>query len=105
VEGKEGRRDAVLLPLETYVKDRNARAPYYKKRAGYKLFAEEMDLSYRSLSLQKWELKGPPETWRGQLEAYYKKGPVFALLGGIVGSWSLSNSAAEPDTLHLSNHG
>jgi hypothetical protein len=86
---KKGDRDAMLLPLETYVKDRNARIGYYKGRAGYKLFAEEMDLSYRSLSLQKWELKGPPATWRSQLEAYYKKEPVFALLGGIVkGSWS-----------------
>jgi hypothetical protein len=82
-------REAMLLPLETYVKDRNARAYYYKTRAGYKLFAEEMDISYRSLSLAKWELKGPPETWRGQLEKYYKKEPVFALLGGIVkGGWS-----------------
>jgi hypothetical protein len=85
----KGDRDAVLLPLETYVKDRNARAYYYKTRAQYKLFAEEMDKSYRRLSLMKWELKGPPATWRSQLEKYYKKEPVFALLGGIVkGSWS-----------------
>ena len=82
-------RDAVLLPLETYVKDRNARAPYYKARGGYRLFAEEMDRSYRRLSLTRWELKGPPATWRSQLEAHYRKEPVFALLGGIVeGSWS-----------------
>ncbi|NJD56425.1 MAG: amino acid ABC transporter substrate-binding protein, partial [Nitrospirae bacterium] len=81
-------RDAVVLPLETYVKDRNARVPYYKARAGYRLFAEEMDKSYRSLELLKWELKGPPGTWRSQLENYYKKEPVFALLGGIAeGSW------------------
>jgi hypothetical protein len=86
---KKGDRDAMLLPLETYVKDRNARTYYYRGRASYKLFAEEMDKSYRSLSLAKWELKGPPATWRRQLDEYYRKEPVFGLLGGIVkGSWA-----------------
>jgi len=28
-------------------------------------------------------LKGKPDTWRSQLEAYYRKEPVFALVGGI----------------------
>jgi hypothetical protein len=30
-----------------------------------------------------WELKGPSHTWRSQLEAYYKKDPVFSVVGGI----------------------
>jgi hypothetical protein len=30
-----------------------------------------------------WELKGPSQTWRSQLETYYKKDPVFAIVGGI----------------------
>jgi hypothetical protein len=35
-----------------------------------------------------WLLKGPPETWRSQLEEYYRKEPVFALIGGITkGEW------------------
>lgn len=98
INGEE--RDAMFLPLETYVRDRNAREPYYRARAGYRLFAEEMDRSYRSLSLQKWELKGPPATWRSQLEAYYKKEPVFALLGGIVeGSWSPVHEFCEQNSI------
>ena len=28
-------------------------------------------------------LKGPGETWRSQLDAYYRSQPIFALLGGI----------------------
>ena len=42
----------------------------------------------RTMSLARWTLKGPPETWRRQLEEYNRKEPVFALLGGMVdGEW------------------
>lgn len=81
-------RDAMLAPLENYVRLRNSRARSFEARAKYGAFAEQMDLAYRRLSLARWELKGPPETWRGQLEEYYRKEPVFALLGGITnGEW------------------
>ena len=39
--------------------------------------------SYLNVSVQRWELKGSPTSWRSQLEAYYKKDPVFAIIGGI----------------------
>ena len=40
------------------------------------------------ISLSPWLLKGPPETWRSQLEEYNRKDPVFALIGGITkGEW------------------
>jgi len=88
-EVRKGDRDAMLLALSAYIKDRQSKAYYYKARTRRQLFAEEMDLSYRELTLATWELKGTPDTWRSQLEAYYRKEPVFALLGGIVkGSWS-----------------
>lgn len=82
-------RDAMLLPLAAYLRDRRTMAPYYKSRTRSELFSEEMDLAYRGLTLATWLLKGPPETWRSQLDSYYKKEAVFAVLGGIVkGSWS-----------------
>jgi len=54
--------------------------------------AESMLLSreviYKRLALSRWMLKGPPETWRIQLEEYYRREPVFALLSGISnGEW------------------
>lgn len=81
-------RDAVLRPLENYVRGRNSKAKTFESRAKYGFFAESMDLAYRRLKLSRWELKGPPETWRQQLEEYYHREPVFALLGGITsGEW------------------
>jgi len=81
-------REAMLATLQTYVSARNYQSKTYQTRAKYGVFAEEMDLSYRMLSLSVWELKGPAATWRGQLEEYYRKEPVFALLGGIAaGEW------------------
>ena len=81
-------REAMLAPLQTYVAARNSMSKVYETRAKYGVFAEEMDLSYKRMSLSVWELKGSAETWRGQLEEYYRKEPVFALLGGIAaGEW------------------
>jgi hypothetical protein len=77
-------RDAMLGPLEEYVRLHNARAGLFGKRARHAM-AEEMERSYRRLELVRWELKGPPESWRRQLEAHYRTKPVFAILGGISG--------------------
>ena len=81
-------RKTMLQPLENYVRGHNSRAKAIFTRTKYGVFAEEMDLAYRKMALDVWELKGPPETWRGQLEGYLRKEPVFALLGGITtGEW------------------
>jgi hypothetical protein len=81
-------RDAMLMPLKLFIANRNARVPLFQGRKRTGIFAEEMDLSYRKLSLSVWELTGTPDTWRSQLEAYYRKKPVFAVLGGIAkGDW------------------
>lgn len=76
-------RDAMLLPLQAFVAHRNSRAHLFKGKVKSGLFAEEMDLSYRKLTLSVWELSGPRATWRTQLEAQYRNKPVFAVLGGI----------------------
>jgi hypothetical protein len=76
-------RDAMLMPLKTFIANRNARVPLFKGRVKSGVYAEEMDLSYRKLSLSVWELKGAPDTWQGQLKAFYRSKPVFAVLGGI----------------------
>lgn len=78
-------REAMLKSLENYVRGRNSKAKTFESRVKYGIYAEGMDLAFRRLTLYLWELKGPAETWRKQLEEYYQKEPVFALLGGITG--------------------
>ena len=76
-------RDAMLVPLQAFIRnwrvsrsmDRMARAESY--------VMEGAPRALRSLSLAVWDLKGPAETWRSQLEDHYRKEPVFALLAGM----------------------
>jgi mono/diheme cytochrome c family protein len=44
----------------------------------------------RKWLLDVWELQGPPEEWGAQLDAFYRKQPVFAIVSGI------SNSTWQP---------
>jgi hypothetical protein len=88
-------RDAMLAALERYVASKNNQAAYFatKEGARSRLMAENMfasrELAVRRISLARWVLKGPPATWRSQLERYYRQHPVFALVGGITsGEWS-----------------
>ena len=101
---------AMLNPLENYVfsknilteKDDDTRAGLWYRNM-YKGMEPTMRFIYQKmvppvvpskeyentrLSLSRWVLKGAPATWRAQLEEYYRKDPVFAILGGITnGEW------------------
>lgn len=57
-------------------------------------------LVYRNLTLSRWILKGPPESWRAQLEEHYRREPVFALLGGIAnGDWKPVHDFSESNRI------
>jgi ABC-type branched-subunit amino acid transport system substrate-binding protein len=46
------------------------------------------EVAYKRIKLLRWNLNGSPESWQGQLQEYYDREPVFALLGGISsGPW------------------
>jgi len=70
--------------LDAYVRDWNSQDRYQERRAKegpfYKL---ETYTAYRRIDLKKWQLHGKPETWQSQLEKYYEKDNIFALIGGI----------------------
>lgn len=87
-------RAAMLEALQEFIDYKNGMTRSYKRSdtARDRIMALAMsvtnDLEERTLTLARWELKGPPETWRAQLEELYRAEPVFALLGGLVaGEW------------------
>lgn len=86
-------RQAMLVPLENFVRSMNQtnfkdprlgyRSTGYRSRLMADVTLSNLGVAHRELLLSRWVLKGSPETWRRQLEDYYRKEPVFALLGGI----------------------
>ena len=82
---------SMLAPLQFSIDRKNSLSVASEKnhrvaRMGYNMLG---DLSALKFSLSRWTLKGAPATWRAQLEEYYRKEPVFALLGGISeGEWA-----------------
>lgn len=75
------RRKAMLDVLRAFVHDKNAgvRSEVARRKGG----AMRMHRAYRSWVLDVWELAGAPDRWGAQLEAYYRRQPVFALVSGI----------------------
>lgn len=81
------RRAAMLRVLEAFVQDKNAGTRSEARRMGQGP-TREYD-AYRTWRLHVWELRGPRDTWRRQLEAHARRTPVFALVGGLVsGAWA-----------------
>lgn len=94
-------RDAMLAVLEAYINDRNAQPRHQEQRAQKGGFIDKgKNVAYRRLTLTRWALQGPRDTWRSQLEAYYRQEPVFALLGGMVGGdWTPMHAFCEQHEL------
>ncbi len=56
--------------------------------------------NYPRFSVTPWQLSGPASTWGAQLEEYYRKEPVFALLGGISsGEWQPVHTFCEQNKI------
>jgi len=82
-------REAMLDVMHAYMQRKNADTDAKRKRAGFSLYyKDEFVGAYREWKLHVWHLRGPGNTWRAQLDAYYRAQPVFAMLSGIsTGMW------------------
>lgn len=93
-------RQALLASLETLVTINQQTKTQRKDPRFFKMFRMLDAAFYKDISIATWELKGDPATWRGQLEAYYQKDPVFAVLGGISNrSWQPMHDFCEEKKL------
>lgn len=82
----ELQRKAMLEIMQAFFKDKagGGRNLEGRRDAG----TMRMYRSYRKWVLHVWELTGPSDTWRAQLDSFYRQQPVFALVGGLgVSSW------------------
>jgi hypothetical protein len=85
----------MLDVLQAYVRIRNQGAGAARKARREALRHRDapwtearMLNAYRTWEFDVWELSGPPDTWDSQLEAHYRRKPVFALIGGVsAGEW------------------
>lgn len=84
------RRDAMLGTLQSFVDWYNKRTLGDLQLAGHSVYGSSLYTRYSRLyRLNIWEINGPPETWREQLEMHYASKPVFALVSGQVdGPWT-----------------
>jgi hypothetical protein len=82
-------RKAMLDVIEAYFRWKNVDVQRWLMRPGYSLWYKDgFYKTHLRWVHHLWELKGTENTWRAQLEAYYRNQPVFALLSGIgIGEW------------------
>lgn len=95
-------RDALLQPLEAFFKvDWNVRVVDMQANRSTRWRDDKpAGPLFRKVTLDIWELKGGPEEWRSQLDAYNAAKPVFALLGGLVpGSWEPVHKFCEDNAI------
>ena len=83
-------KQAMLAVLQAHIETHNTQTrPHHRRASAGPFYKTEKYGAYRLFELEVWELKGPRDTWRSQLDAFYQAGPVFAMLGGIAsGSWA-----------------
>ncbi|WP_051293095.1 ABC transporter substrate-binding protein [Citrifermentans bremense] len=94
-------RDALLLPLKAFLQEEwNDRLMVLGSQWNSRWYGPDAVKAgsaprLRRAVLDVWELKGPESGWGEQLEALYRKAPVFAVLGGVSRSWGAAHRFCE----------
>ncbi len=91
VEGADpARRDAAYAVLAQFAADINRETRNDSERWDRGFTPEsKLPTVFREWVIERWELSGPPDSWSAQLERYYEKTPVFAMLSGVgTTSWA-----------------
>ncbi|WP_218933754.1 c-type cytochrome [Rubripirellula lacrimiformis] len=77
-------RRAMWSVMDAYVTDHNREVTRYRNHVGNSPnYKDDFLHAYRTWQLHDWRLEGEPYSFSGQLSAYYRTAPVFALIGGV----------------------
>jgi hypothetical protein len=77
-------RQAMLDVLRTFFREKNGGTRHEARRSTFGPFPKDSEnKAYRKWTLHEWALAGPPHSWPDQLDAHYRRQPVFAMLSGI----------------------
>jgi hypothetical protein len=91
-----GERKEMLATLDAVLDQHNSNARKRNRFQNDGTQLKDAYFNYPTFTLARWELKGPAETWRAQLEEYHRREPVFAFLGGIsTGDWQPMHDFSE----------
>jgi ABC-type branched-subunit amino acid transport system substrate-binding protein len=79
-----GKINTMLSTLERYISDLNSGTRREVERTAQAPIQKEwLYRGYRKYKLHVWKLTGEPGSWQKQLNNYYDKTPVFAVVSGI----------------------
>ena len=86
--GVDPKKSEVLVKMmQTTFTQRNATQEIHSGRMRTPI--DLLPRTKRNWELSVWELKGNPDSWRKQLQDYYRKEPVFAIISGLSNtSWA-----------------
>jgi hypothetical protein len=85
------RRKAMLEVMEKFFAERNSRqmVPSAPMRAsGRTQYSRSMFMVHRQWELHIWDLSGPPSSWGEQLDRYFAREPVLAVVSGLGRDWT-----------------
>ena len=94
-------RKAVLDVLQQFASEKDRQTRLESKRPNRGNRPEvRLPTLFRSWKLDVWTLKGDRDTWQSQLQNFYDKSPVFAMIGGLSsGSWDPIGQFCEKNKL------
>jgi hypothetical protein len=99
-EVPEAQRKEMLATLDGIIDQHNSNARKRNRFQNDGTQTKGAYFNYPAFTLARWELKGPADTWRAQLEEYNRRQPVFALLGGMsTGDWQPMHEFSEQNKI------
>lgn len=97
------KRKGFLDVMQQYFAEKNSFrfGPQVQMKTSDKtLYSKSMFMVNRRWQLHVWELTGPADTWRAQLDNYLAREPVFAVVSGLGGSnWAPVHHFCEESAL------